>query len=1189
MRNRKMKRGIAAALCVAMLFSNQISTLETSASAEVPEGMMAEENNGRSGQNPMEEEASPAAESAEKSSEISASDNTAETEEDSETEENSGTEQEAEQEAVTEETTGIEENTTETDYIENDTTENNAAENLDENTELSEGVETLQEEVVEAEEAFTETYDDGHVTVSVSAGAGVFPADTQMKVTPVDKIEISEDTDPTTQQLQKEINDWYDATEKSLQESAKAEEKELGGFVAYDISFWHPSEEGVLTEVEPQGEVKVDMSFVQAAAPQQFLAEKKDGQQETAEISVIHMKEEGDAIIPETISDAVLTKTEDGKGVSQAAFTAASFSIFTITWTHSGLLHDGQLTNEAQPLELILVDSKGKKLEETELEAELENNGDWFSRTAEEINQLICSKSENIKNNYVFQRAYTSVSPEKNIHKIHLHKDTALKDPKATWFKVEYAGNTNDKYQLNKKDKVYFVYDRKAEEVSTDSDKIQIHLFNYDKDINNNSFASAFQFYSWGEAKDGIQQDDSGVLTYKAQAEGILHTGIVERNLENGYPVLRKDVYDKTESLQKIFPKTETDEIAGVQGVAQKERNLQGLFQKDKKGYYYYDSEKNAASLVGDQIKVYDGMVCPSSSNTADHYGQFLPFNTVNDPASNLPTVCKGMVTQYEKAKTDMWFGMNVSFRFSQPEAGKINRENMKFHFSGDDDVWVFIDGKLVLDLGGIHARVDGDIDFATGKVTMTEHTESGDRTTETTIVKQYREAFNALGEDLDESLFNGDTFKDYTQHTLEFFYLERGSGASNCSLRFNMQPIPTGALTIGKKIEGYEEDVNQDEEFSFQLYLKDEAAKEFQLVTGQEIEILSPAQESRKETIKEDGIFNLKHNERAVFAEIPKGTFYYIKECNLSEKYGEVSMKTEAGEITDKEGAPHGIKKEGEESFSVSMIQTIDEAPEVDVRNKPNKKMLHQIKITKKVTGASSSQKKFQVNVQVNGMPYTGAYTIGITSYEAENGVITLKADETAVLEGNISIDEKKGFLEGSVFAVEEEEAEKYKAVYEIKDAEVMNLTETTGKLLKEDAKVTITNKIGSITVKKFIEGTEPDREDDFMITLSEGEICYSMTLNHYEEEADGRKIFLDDDRTLTVREIIPQEYNQTENAPVIEIYKDGKKETEFTNGTAYDFEMSEEYEVHIKNTFTHTNYFHNKASVDNKFASLS
>lgn len=124
---------------------------------------------------------------------------------------------------------------------------------------------------------------------------------------------------------------------------------------------------------------------------------------------------------------------------------------------------------------------------------------------------------------------------------------------------------------------------------------------------------------------------------------------------------------------------------------------------------------------------------------------------------------------------------MTVEFNFYMPKDGKINGNEMIFDFKGDDDVFVYIDDNLVLDIGGTHAAQSGSINFATGEVT--------DPSTSTAAT--LKEIF-----ELKEKTFN-----DYSQHTLKFFYLERGGNISYCRLRFNMPTIPENSLTVAKNL----------------------------------------------------------------------------------------------------------------------------------------------------------------------------------------------------------------------------------------------------------------------------------------------------------------------------------------------------------------------------------------------------
>lgn len=147
----------------------------------------------------------------------------------------------------------------------------------------------------------------------------------------------------------------------------------------------------------------------------------------------------------------------------------------------------------------------------------------------------------------------------------------------------------------------------------------------------------------------------------------------------------------------------------------------------------------------------------------------------------------------------------------------------MIFEFSGDDDVWVYIDGVLVGDLGGIHEKATLKINFATGGVHVghVDNANDPEKTIQDTTIKAM---FQAAGADTSNRRFSGNTFLDSSKHTLSFFYLERGAGASNMSLKFNLTTLPSSEVAKvdqnGEAVQGaefalYQSDANwnaQDE-----------------------------------------------------------------------------------------------------------------------------------------------------------------------------------------------------------------------------------------------------------------------------------------------------------------------------------------------------------------------------------------
>lgn len=157
-------------------------------------------------------------------------------------------------------------------------------------------------------------------------------------------------------------------------------------------------------------------------------------------------------------------------------------------------------------------------------------------------------------------------------------------------------------------------------------------------------------------------------------------------------------------------------------------------------------------------------------------------------------------------------FGMSASIPFTMTRNGRLKEEDdtsapIKFDFSGDDDVWVFVDGKLVLDLGGIHDSVSGSIDFAnnTYSINATAYNKSGytgpgcgdvsgkytTKTANGTNAIVVGSLFNSSNSDGTSTtgLFNQtrESFAATSSHTLNIFYLERGKGASNCKISFNL------------------------------------------------------------------------------------------------------------------------------------------------------------------------------------------------------------------------------------------------------------------------------------------------------------------------------------------------------------------------------------------------------------------
>lgn len=288
-------------------------------------------------------------------------------------------------------------------------------------------------------------------------------------------------------------------------------------------------------------------------------------------------------------------------------------------------------------------------------------------------------------------------------------------------------------------------------------------------------------------------------------------SGIVALQLgEDGYPVLSDTGGIGTESLSYLFDGTSHD---GKQAFT----DVGDLLQVDADGYYYYDSMKNFAQFdEGDEgskndFTLYNTWGVRKSGNSPD--GQFFPFNTggqvFEGPSDEGPLHQKTVASK--DAVINHYFGVHMDTRFIQQDGGYTgsggNQQEVTYNFSGDDDVWVFIDDVLVGDLGGIHDRTSLEINFHDGHVYVYDDTNTNNRWDQgerryqdTNIAALMSQARVADG-------LNGSTFEDGTYHTLDFFYLERGNSDSNMSLKYNLVvPPETDIVKIdqdGERVAG--------------------------------------------------------------------------------------------------------------------------------------------------------------------------------------------------------------------------------------------------------------------------------------------------------------------------------------------------------------------------------------------------
>lgn len=319
---------------------------------------------------------------------------------------------------------------------------------------------------------------------------------------------------------------------------------------------------------------------------------------------------------------------------------------------------------------------------------------------------------------------------------------------------------------------------------------------NNDNSNNNTGINKDHQLKFNGGAGTGINK-----WTGKSTTGGFGRLPFVKNTLVKGYPEIKNGTYQgvnyNDESLDYLF--NNDSQANKKQNGKAVYNSVQGLFQL-KDGYYVYDSygskEGNYAvyNSTTNSFDVYDKAGVYKESVSEENRGQFFPFDSAKkvftESGKNLSPIG---IKDGENDKLNHHFGMSMTTEFVQPANGKTNKnEDMIFEFSGDDDVWVYIDGVLVGDLGGIHEKATLDINFATGEVKVghIDGANGTEREIEKTTIKA---KFDAAG--ADTTNFSGDTFNSSTKHKLSFFYLERGAGASNMSLKFNLTTLPSSEV----------------------------------------------------------------------------------------------------------------------------------------------------------------------------------------------------------------------------------------------------------------------------------------------------------------------------------------------------------------------------------------------------------
>lgn len=372
---------------------------------------------------------------------------------------------------------------------------------------------------------------------------------------------------------------------------------------------------------------------------------------------------------------------------------------------------------------------------------------------------------------------------------------------------------------------------------------ITVNLFDYDgpygsrlnpyqnlgpQTINNNDrVLKFFNFTSSSPVNQGRPNDWNTSATQKIVADALD---------ENGYPKMAMTANgapdSNGESLIYLFDPDHT-----YTGVTDAYKNLTGLFTKNGDNYSF-DSKKTNARLNNN-----------GTAFTTSGAGKgFFPFGDTN----------------YS-------FGMTVEFEFLMPLGGMIDSDTpMQFSFSGDDDVWVFIDDRLALDIGGIHGALSGTLDFSNGTALV-----DGKPSVKfwENMVKEDGSSYSTFDEWQSDWVTR--------PHTLKFFYLERGGNASNCKINFNMPTVPTDSVLVSKQVTGKVPE-GAPTTYTMKLLLEK---------NGQYVAPTADDKISVDSNLTSDGIFTLGANQSVRIDGIPQGTNYKIQELEVPKGLDSVTI----------------------------------------------------------------------------------------------------------------------------------------------------------------------------------------------------------------------------------------------------------------------------------------------------------
>ena len=455
-----------------------------------------------------------------------------------------------------------------------------------------------------------------------------------------------------------------------------------------------------------------------------------------------------------------------------------------------------------------------------------------------------------------------------------------------------------------------------------------------------------------------------------------------------------------------------------------------------------------------DNVKLWDGTNAWNNWSAVDALNDF--FNDKAEPNTDkldfgndteLVQLLQKLYNIDYDVEKNFFFGMEMKMNFMQPKDGLTGNDNdndgtpdydMIFYFTGDDDVWVFIDNILFLDLSGIHRHVGGKIDFVKGEISYYYLNVAdggdvydgtvGDKASTLYATYSFKDMLLAGGikeADLGKYLKkdaagNYTTFLDYSSHSFNFYYMERGSGSSVCRMNFNFPLLRQHSISVSKELstDKATSEILGNPDFKFQI-LKENGTDLF-IAKGVTYDILDAAgTKIGTGTTGDNGIFTLKAGQTAEFHDIKENAGkYFVRElldATVVPQYGEVIVNGESativGDVIVGSSTFSGIHSPIMDASSGSAVFKFNNEITVD--------KLGSLEISKVLQAYSARvASQFKIYVELDGVPLAVGtkYTVGNETRSVnETGYIVIGSDETAKI---------SNILAGTKFYVKEDVA---------------------------------------------------------------------------------------------------------------------------------------------------------------------